>query len=168
VKRTAAEPPPHHATFLIASGRESQNFKQEELIMRVHALLIALAIVAAGAQVQAGEHAAKKDSTAAESSRSDADDTGRNVRDRDGDTLTPGDQSESEPDLKLTQEIRKAVVADDTLSTTAQNIKIITQDGVVTLRGPVKSKEEKAKIEDKAKEIAGAGKVKSQLEVAAN
>lgn len=126
--------------------------------MRIRVLALALALAAAGA-AQAGEHAASKP---------DADNTELNVRDRDGDTLTPGDQSESEGDIKLTQEIRKAVVADDTLSTTAQNVKIITVDGIVTLRGPVKSDEEKAKIATKAEKIAGVGKVKNQLEVAAN
>jgi osmotically-inducible protein OsmY len=93
------------------------------------------------------------------------DNTGRNVRDRGGATLTPGDQSETEADRTLTQRIRQAVVADDALSITAKNIKIITVDGVVTLRGPVKTMEEKSTIEAKAEQIAGADKVKSQLEL---
>jgi hypothetical protein len=65
------------------------------------------------------------------------DNTGKNVRDRDSNNLTPLDQSESESDRTITQEIRKAVMADDSLSTNAKNIKIITINGVVTLRGPV-------------------------------
>jgi hyperosmotically inducible protein len=93
------------------------------------------------------------------------DNTGRNVRDRGGATLTPGDQSETEADRTLTQRIRQAVVADDALSMTAKNIKIITVNGMVTLRGPVKTMEEKSTIEAKAQQIAGAGKVDSQLEV---
>jgi hyperosmotically inducible periplasmic protein len=93
------------------------------------------------------------------------DNTGRNVRDRGGLTLTPGDQSESEADRTLTQEIRKAVVADDSLSTLAKNIKIITVDGVVTLRGPVQSPQEKESIETKAQQIAGIDKIDNQLEV---
>jgi hyperosmotically inducible periplasmic protein len=93
------------------------------------------------------------------------DNTGRNVRDRGGVTLTPGDQSESEADRTLTQEIRKAVVADDSLSTLAKNIKIITVDGVVTLRGPVQSPQEKESIETKAQQIAGIDKIDNQLEV---
>jgi len=93
------------------------------------------------------------------------DNTGRNVRDRGGLTLTPGDQSESEADRTLTQEIRKAVVADDSLSTLAKNIKIITIDGVVTLRGPVQSPQEKESIETKAQQIAGIDKIDNQLEV---
>jgi hyperosmotically inducible periplasmic protein len=93
------------------------------------------------------------------------DNTGRNVRDRGGATLTPGDQSESEADRTLTQRIRQAVVADDALSMTAKNIKIITINGLVTLRGPVKTMEEKRTIEAKAQQIAGADKVDSQLEI---
>jgi osmotically-inducible protein OsmY len=65
----------------------------------------------------------------------------------------------------VTQQIRKAVVADKSLSTMAKNIKIITANGVVTLRGPVKSSQEKGMIEAKAQQIAGADKVNSQLEI---
>ena len=93
------------------------------------------------------------------------DNTGRNVRDRGGATLTPGDQSESEADRTLTQRIRQAVVAEESLSTNAKNVKIITSNGVVTLRGPVKSAQEKATIEAKAHQIAGANNVESQLEI---
>jgi hyperosmotically inducible periplasmic protein len=93
------------------------------------------------------------------------DNTGRNVRDRGGLTLTPGDQFESEADRPLTQEIRKAVVADDSLSTLAKNIKIITVDGVVTLRGPVQSLQEKETIETMAQQIAGIDKIDNQLSV---
>jgi hyperosmotically inducible protein len=93
------------------------------------------------------------------------DNTGRNVRDRSGATLTPGDQSESQADRALTQQIRKAVVGDKSLSTMAKNIKIITVDGVVTLRGPVKNPHEKETIAAKAQQIAGVNKVDNQLEV---
>jgi hyperosmotically inducible periplasmic protein len=94
------------------------------------------------------------------------DNTGRNVRDREGKTLTPGDQSESKADLDLTQRIRQAVVADESLSTTAHNVKIITVNGVVTLRGPVNSDQEKAKIAAVAEKIAGVKQVDNQLEIA--
>ena len=93
------------------------------------------------------------------------DNTGRNVRDRGGATLTPGDQSETEADRTLTQRIRQAVVADDALSTTAKNVKIITVNGVVTLRGPVKTMAEKRTLEATAQQLAGAAKVDSQLEL---
>jgi hyperosmotically inducible periplasmic protein len=96
----------------------------------------------------------------------EADNSGRNVRDRGGETKTPGDQSESEADRTITQNIRKALTADDSLSVNAQNVKIITNDGTVTLRGPVKSEKEKADIEAKAKQVAGVKSVDNQLEVA--
>ena len=95
-----------------------------------------------------------------------ADDTGRNVRDRNAQTLTPMDQSNDPADLKLTRNIRKALMADDSLSTTAQNIKIITAKGKVTLRGPVATAKEKAVIGKKAQKFAK-GRVDNQLEVTA-
>jgi osmotically-inducible protein OsmY len=93
------------------------------------------------------------------------DNTGKNVRDRDDKTLTPFDQSESEADRTLTQRIRQAVVDDDSLSTNAKNVKIISVNGRVTLRGPVASEQEKAAIATKAQQIAGADKVDDQLEI---
>jgi hyperosmotically inducible protein len=105
------------------------------------------------------------DKTAAAPAQMAPDNTGRNVRDRGGDTLTPGNQSENKADRTLTQQIRKALMADKSLSTNAKNIKIITTNGVVTLRGPVNTPQEKATIEAKAQSIAGANNVDDQLEV---
>ena len=107
-------------------------------------------------------------STAAPPAQTAADNTAKNVRDREGSTLTPGDQSESHADLDLTQRVRQAVVADPLLSTSAHNIKIITVDGVVTLRGPVTSEQEKTKIVTTTQQIAGVKKVQNHLEVAAH
>ena len=95
-----------------------------------------------------------------------ADDSGRNVRDRDGTQPTAGQQPNDADDVKLTQSIRKAVVADDSLSVNAHNVKIIAQGGVVTLRGPVKSEEEKRKIEEKARAVSGVKRVDNLLEIA--
>ena len=94
------------------------------------------------------------------------DNSGRNVRDRDDQNKTTGDQSENEADRTITQNIRRAVTADDSLSTNAKNVKIITNNGTVTLRGPVKSEKEKAEIEAKAKQVAGVKSVDNQLEIA--
>ena len=94
-----------------------------------------------------------------------ADDTKKNERDRSGETKTSGDQSNSPEDLKITAAIRRAVVADDSLSTTAKNVKIITADETVTLRGPVNTAEEKTKIEQLAQSAAGNAKIDNQLEV---
>jgi len=105
------------------------------------------------------------ENTSAPAAQMAPDNTGRNVRDRSGATLTPGDQAESKQDLTLTQKIRQAVVADKSLSTNAKNVKIISNNGVVTLRGPVNSPQEKGRIEATAQRIAGVDKVESQLEI---
>ncbi|WP_236644614.1 BON domain-containing protein [Sorangium cellulosum] len=94
-----------------------------------------------------------------------ADNTDKNDRDRDPAALTPGDQGENETDRTITQKIRQAVVANDTLSMNAKNVKIITNGQVVTLRGPVKSDKEKADIEAVAKGTPGVQRVDNQLEV---
>ena len=94
------------------------------------------------------------------------DKTDVNVRDRDHATKTPLDQNENKADVKMTADIRKRVV-DTKMSTAAHNVKIITQDGKVTLRGPVQSAEEKQQIEEIAVEVAGADNVDNQLEVEA-
>jgi hyperosmotically inducible periplasmic protein len=95
-----------------------------------------------------------------------ADNSGKNVRDRQDSSKTPGDQSNSKADLAITQAVRKAVVADKELSTKAHNVKIITANGVVTLRGPVNSSEEKDKIAETAKRVAGVKSVDNKLEIA--
>jgi len=79
---------------------------------------------------------------------------------------TADQQSMSPADQAITQKIRKSIHDDDTLSTYAHNVKIITQNGKVTLRGPVKSEDEKANILAKAVAIAGADNVTNELEVA--
>jgi len=92
------------------------------------------------------------------------DNTARNERDRNA-TLTPGDQAENEQDRTITQNIRKAVMDDENLSTNAKNVKIITVNGMVTLRGPVNSDNEKIAIDQKAKAVAGVKSVDNQIEV---
>jgi len=130
--------------------------------MRKTVLLFSLTLFTLGVYAGTGYSTER---TTAPPAQTAPDNTGRNVRDRGGDTLTPGDQSESQADRTLTQEIRQAVVADKSLSTTAKNIKIITTNGVVTLRGPVKDSHEKEKIEAKAQQFAGTNKIDNQLEV---
>ena len=97
-----------------------------------------------------------------------ADNTAKNERDKSGDTKTSGDQSNSPEDIKITAAIRRAVVADKSLSMTAKNVKIITANGVVTLRGPVNNASEKATIGKLAKSGAGKLKIDNQLEVKAS
>jgi hyperosmotically inducible periplasmic protein len=82
-------------------------------------------------------------------------------------TNPTADQQKMNPaDRAITQKIRKAIHEDTTLSTYAHNIKIITQDGKVTLRGPVRSEDEKSNIAAKAVVVAGQGNVTNQLEIA--
>jgi hyperosmotically inducible protein len=99
------------------------------------------------------------------SSPYEADNSRVNARDRSGSTLTPMDQGSSEADRKLTQRIRQAVVSDSSLSFTAKNVKIITLNGKVTLRGAVKTDEERIRVSATAKQIAGDAQVESFLEV---
>lgn len=95
-----------------------------------------------------------------------ADNSGRNERDRNDATKTAGDQAENEADRTISQNIRQAISADDSISTNGKNAKIITIDGTVTLRGPVKSEQEKTNIGAKAQQIAGVKSVDNQLEIA--
>lgn len=97
--------------------------------------------------------------------RADADNTARNVRDAEQRTATPLDQGGSEGDRTITQHIRKVVVGNDRLSTNAHNVKIITQDGVVTLRGPVETDQEKTTVLAAAQGAPGVIRVDNQLDV---
>jgi osmotically-inducible protein OsmY len=93
------------------------------------------------------------------------DNSAQNVRDRSGETQTSGSQSNSSDDTKLTAAIRSAIVKDDSLTMTAKNVKIITEGGTVTLRGPVQTAEEKSKIEQLTASAASGMKIDNQLEV---
>ncbi len=102
---------------------------------------------------------------AADDEKTNSDNTATNERDRSGETKTSGDQSNSSADLKITQAIRQALMKDDQLSMTAKNIKIITANGQVTLRGPVKTAQEKSKIDQLARSAASGAKIENQLDV---
>jgi hyperosmotically inducible periplasmic protein len=97
----------------------------------------------------------------------DADNTGKNVRDRSDAALTPGDQGNSEADREITRNIRRALTKSDELSTTAKNIKIITVNGKVTLRGPVTNEQEQQAIITAAQAVSGVTALDNQLEVKA-
>lgn len=103
----------------------------------------------------------------ATSGQQPADNTKMNQRDRNQNEPTADQQKENTPDRELAQQVRRALVKDKSLSTYAHNIKVIAQNGVVTLKGPVRSDEEKQAIEAKAAEVAGgADKIKSEIDVA--
>jgi osmotically-inducible protein OsmY len=95
----------------------------------------------------------------------EADNTARNVSDRNDQTLTPLNQGTSQADIDTTAQIRKEIIAAKDLSMDARNVKIITIDGRVTLRGPVDTVGEKRVIGDIANRIAPSGQVNNQLEV---
>jgi osmotically-inducible protein OsmY len=96
---------------------------------------------------------------------SPADNTKMHERDRNANEPTADRQKDNRSDREITQQVRKAIVKDKSLSTYAHNVKVITQNGMVTLKGPVRSEEEKKAIEAKAAEVAGQEKVTNQLDV---
>ena len=93
------------------------------------------------------------------------DNTKVNEQDRSKDEPTADQQKDNRSDLEITQQIRQSIMKDKSLSTYAHNIKIITQNGQVTLKGPVRSEDEKKTVETKAAEVAGENKVTNQLDV---
>ena len=93
------------------------------------------------------------------------DNTKLNERDRNANEPTADRQKDNRSDREITPQVRKAFVKDKSLSTYAHNVKVITQNGMVTLKGPVRSEEEKKAIEAKAAEVAGQDKVTNQLDV---
>ncbi len=93
------------------------------------------------------------------------DNTKVNDRDRNTGEVTADQQKENRPDLDITRDIRRSIMQDKSLSSYAHNVKIISQNGMVTLKGPVRSEDDKMAIESKAAAVVGRNKVTSQLEV---
>ena len=106
----------------------------------------------------------KANSTDNNTEANKADNTGMNKRDRDDRTVTPMNQSNNKEDLDITQAIRKSLMKQE-LSTNAKNIKVITQNGDVTLRGPVNNKAELEKVTQLAKAVPGIKNLNNELEV---
>jgi osmotically-inducible protein OsmY len=93
------------------------------------------------------------------------DNTRVNQADRSKSSPTADQQKDNKSDRETTRQIRKALVGDKSLSTYAHNVKVIAQNGTVTLKGPVKSEDEKKAVEAKAAEVAGASNIKSEITV---
>jgi osmotically-inducible protein OsmY len=93
------------------------------------------------------------------------DNTAVNKQDRAKGAVTADQQKENTTDRDLTQKIRRSVVGDKSLSTYAHNVKVVAQNGQVTLKGPVRSEDEKRSVEAKAVEVAGAGHVVNEMSV---
>ncbi len=100
-----------------------------------------------------------------QSTANPADNTSVNQRDRNPTEPTADRQKENRSDRDITQQIRRAIAQDKSLSTYAHNVKVITQNGQVTLKGPVRSDDERRAVEAKATEIAGQNKVNSELDI---
>lgn len=122
------------------------------------ALAFALALTA-GLGLGALPLASGAESTAA------PDNTERNLRDRSGETLVPTDQGGGESDVRITREIRQALIGAGDLSMNAKNVKVITVDGAVTLRGPVETADEKQRIGALAQATHGVARIQNDLEV---
>jgi hyperosmotically inducible periplasmic protein len=117
------------------------------------------------AEEKRAEMAAEQRERSAEAYGTTPDNTRVNERDRDSSAVTPLDQSSSDRDVELTAQIRKAMIGDSSLSFTAKNTKIITRDGLVTLRGTVVNAREKETINKTAVSIAGKEHVVDELEI---
>jgi hyperosmotically inducible protein len=118
-------------------------------------ILMAGALLATSVAITPAQNAPKPDNTKA------------NKADRNPDAATADQQKNNKSDRETTRRIRKAITDDKSLSTYAHNVKVITQGGTVTLKGPVRSDEEKKTIEDKAAAVAGAANVKNELTIVA-
>ena len=104
----------------------------------------------------------------ADKSASNVDNSKMNLRDKSSGTETPQDQSNNAADRKLLAMVRRNIIHDKSLSTSAHNIKIMNSDGVVTLRGPVKSNDEKVMIEKLVHDTSGVKSIDNQLDVKTN
>ena|ERR1700674_1357721 len=93
------------------------------------------------------------------------DNTKVNTRDRAPGAVTADQQKNNAGDREITRKIRQSLMKDKALSRYAHNVKVIAQDGQVTLKGPVRSDDEKRTVEAKATEVAGAGHVTNDMSV---
>jgi osmotically-inducible protein OsmY len=116
--------------------------------------------------IAAGLFASPKPASSFVLQQEQPDNTKMNKNDANKDATTADQQKMNPSDRAITQKIRAEIMKDKSLSTYAHNVKIITQDGKVTLKGPVRTQEEKAAVEGKAVTIAGDGNVTSQIEIA--
>ena len=130
-------------------------------------LLLTLFTLTGSLMLTAGTVQAEQNAAIYLAADSALENTEINVRDKGNTTLTPEDQKETESDIKITADIRKAIIKNKSLSVDAQNVKIITRNGLVTLRGPVETKKESKKLKKIAKHTPGVLKVDNQLEIKA-
>jgi osmotically-inducible protein OsmY len=138
--------------------------------MKIPATLLALvsASVLAALGTTACDKISGNETSTTTTTSTAADNTGMNARDnlKDASALTPMSQGNDVADIQTTAAVRRALMADDTLSTNGKNVKVITANGTLTLRGPVDSAGEKQLIDAKARGLAGSNHLDDQLDVA--
>lgn len=134
---------------------------------RLSSLALSVSLVAFSAPAFADSSNNKKEASSSEATKK-VDNSEANKRYQGVEDSTADQQSNKEVDVEIIRKIRQAIVEDKTLSTYAHNIKILSENGQVVLKGPVRSSEEKISIEKMATQIAGQGKVKNELEIAAH
>ena len=121
-------------------------------------VLIVMAFMVAGSMTRSQAQTTEQQGTS-------PDNTKMNAQDRDKASPTADQQKENRSDREITQQIRQSLVKDKSLSSYGHNVKVITQNGQVRLKGPVRSDDEKKAIEAKATEVAGENKVTSELNI---
>ena len=127
--------------------------------------LVASAVCALAFAVSAQATSTPQDSSPAPTTSSaPADNSGVNARDRSSSAIKPTDQPNDKADIKLAAAVRRVIVKDTSLSTSAHNVKLVAAQGSVTLRGPVKNADEKAKVEADVKAVSGVSSVDNQLD----
>jgi hyperosmotically inducible protein len=134
------------------------------MMMKIDCRHVVLTFLCTGLLLGGGVAAHAQEPTSQQASPA-VDNTKTNERDRSKDESTADQQKDNRSDRDITQQIRQSIMKDKSLSTYAHNVKIITQNGQVTLKGPVRSEEEKKTVEAKATEVAGQNKVTSELNI---
>jgi osmotically-inducible protein OsmY len=122
--------------------------------------LLAACMLSSAGFVSAQERAVPADSA------TPADNTAVNKRDQHHDTTTPVDQPNNKADIDVAANVRSAIMDDKSLSMKAHNVKLVASSGVVVLRGPVASADEKARVAKIARAVAGVTRVDNQLDIA--
>jgi len=134
--------------------------------MRPHcSVLLSAAVCALMLAISMPATAQQTDSSSPSAMAAPADNAAVNQRDRSAQTKTPTDQPNDKADIKVAAAVRRAIVKDKSLSMSAHNVKLVAVQGTVTLRGPVKDADEKAKVEADVKGVAGVSSVDDQLDI---
>jgi hyperosmotically inducible periplasmic protein len=148
----------------LACGQRFAQPEGVEVFVHINRFALTVAVLCSGSLASSmGLMAQEKDKNPRESTPSD--NTKVNKRDRAKSEPTADQAKDNASDRELMKRIRQSLMDDKSLSTYAHNIKVIAQHGKVTLKGPVRSAEEKKTVQDKATEVAGAGNVVSKISI---